>query len=1105
MAKDVIADLVAQISIDGTQFQKGMGQVNRQLKTVQEELKSARSRFRQTGDATDLLGNRQTALSGKLQLQKTRLDLLKRAYEESKNSTDQYSSRTQGLATQLEKAKRELSETEHELEQVNRELAAGKWKQYGEQLDNAGRKLQNAGRSMSQFGKSYTTRVTAPILAGGAAVFKLASDWEASWVGVEKVIDGTDDQLLTLRDNLRGMTKEMPATHKEIANVAASAGQLGIETENIEEFSKVMLNLGVATNMTADQAATSLARLANITNMSADDYDRLGATIVGLGNNLATTEQEIVDMGLRLAGAGDQIGLTQHQTLAFAGALSSVGIAAEAGGSAFSKVMVNMQLAAEKGGEELDAFAKVAGVSAEDFRKSFQEDAAGAMITFIEGLSTAEERGLSAIGILDDMGISEVRMRDALLRAAGASDLFAESLDIGSKSWEENLALTEEAEKRYGTTESQLKILLNRIKDIGITLGNALIPAVMDALDAAEPLIDKIESGAQAFADMSEEEQRTVLKTIALVAAAGPAIMVMGNLTTAVGGVARAAGLLSKTLGVVRGAGLLARLGGLSVAGPVGLAIAGVGGLVYAITKLTDDSLDLHDVNYDVISSVKDEIEAIDDLTGRFDELQNKNRLSTDEMMRYMDVLTELESAQAADKIKALTEEQEKLLEKSGLTNKEMDEFLNLNDQVIEKSPDTTQSISEQGNAYAENTQALKDLNEEKRKELLINAERELINALENEVKLIEREKELTQEVRDINNEIEENKRRRIEVGNLLNVESEKLRDIQQKINEYEYDGTQESMRKKENLEMQKREQMEIVNEIRNENEQLDHTYDALVNKLNKKGEDLDVTREEMREIDTLKYQYENLILSQADITAEKGKGIEKIEQEIEKVKQAKKELDNQFKGQKKNTEAYRDQNRDLNTQLSRLETARGKLSDINELAGQTVYDKRVDIKPNPSISRFNQQIGSAVAKRVTLHTAGAGIAPMYAEGTDSHPGGPAIAGELGPELARHNNKWAMLDFGLYDLPRRTQVFTHDDTKRMLGALNNIPAYAGGVGTTGKADQFIKDLQPRQMQGEVTIYTTVVNEMDGRELSRRTYKHTQEFIDRDKKREGDFA
>jgi TP901 family phage tail tape measure protein len=222
--------------------------------------------------------------------------------------------------------------------------------------------------------------------------------------------------------------------------------------------------------------------------MSQTDFDRLGSTIVALGNNLATTESEIVDMGLRIAGAGKQVGLTEAEILSFAGALSSVGIEAEAGGTAFSRVMVDIANAAASGGEELDGFAKVAGMSAEDFRTAFEEDAAGAIVAFVGGLQRVSASGENVFAVLESLGLADIRVRDALLRMAGAGDVLTDALDIGTRAWEENIALTDEAAKRYATAESRISIAMNQINDAAIDIGSVLVPAVASAAEAAGSL-----------------------------------------------------------------------------------------------------------------------------------------------------------------------------------------------------------------------------------------------------------------------------------------------------------------------------------------------------------------------------------------------------------------------------------------------------------------------------------------------------------------------------------------------------------------------------------------------------------------------------------------
>lgn len=375
---------------------------------------------------------------------------------------------------------------------------------------------------------------------------KSAIDFQDDFAGVEKTVNGTAEEMAELKQGIRDMAKEIPSTTTEISAVAEAAGQLGIEREHVLSFTKTMIDMGNATNLSAEEAATTLARFANVTRMSKSDFSKLGSVIVELGNNFATTEAEIAQMGMNLASAGTQVGMSQSEIMALATALSSVGLEAQAGGTAFSKVMVNMQLAVEKGGESLEDFANVAGMSAQDFKDAFQKDATKAIMKFIEGLSKSDERGKSAIKVLDDMGIKETRLRDALLRSANASDIFSKAIELGNHAWEDNTALTNEANKRYDTLKSKIQIAVNKLKDIAITIGNKLMPYI-------EKLIKHIENLAGWFSNLSDEQVEFIMNIGLAVTAITPFITAIGKITSVAGGAAKGVGTVVQAIGVARG------------------------------------------------------------------------------------------------------------------------------------------------------------------------------------------------------------------------------------------------------------------------------------------------------------------------------------------------------------------------------------------------------------------------------------------------------------------------------------------------------------------------------------------------------------------------
>ena len=346
--------------------------------------------------------------------------------------------------------------------------------------------------------------MTAPILSLGAAAIKASVSYESAFTSVRKTVDATEAQYESLSSEIKQMSTEVATSANDIAEVVAIAGQLGIETDYLTEFARTMIDLGNSTDIVADEATSVLAKFANITGMNQSEFDNLGASLVDLGNNCATTESAIMNMAMRLAAAGTQVGLSEAQILGFAAALSSVGIEVEMGGSAFSKALVNMEVAAATGGESLEDFARVSGMTAEGFKALWDSDPASAFQAFIVGLSKMDEEGASAIATLSEIGINEIRLRDTLLRATNATELFAETQAMANAAWEENAALTEEAGKRYATTESRLVNLKNKAVLFGQQIGDDLNPMIQNLIDGTGELLDK-------FLEMDEAQRMQVI------------------------------------------------------------------------------------------------------------------------------------------------------------------------------------------------------------------------------------------------------------------------------------------------------------------------------------------------------------------------------------------------------------------------------------------------------------------------------------------------------------------------------------------------------------------------------------------------------------------
>jgi len=483
--------------------------------------------------------------------------------------------------TELNNARATVRETEAEIRRLTQQLQISRsaWTQAGAALTAFSTKLTAIGKSATALGRRMTVMITTPIVAMGKKIVQASLDFESSFAYVRKTVQATEEQYDQLAAASKRLSTQIATSTTDINHVMSTGGQLGIATEHIEEFSRVMIDLAnSSTDLDADTAATSLAKFANIMGTDQSLFRNIGSTVAELGNNFATTEEPIVTMAMRIAGAGKQIGLTEPQVLGLAAALSSVGIQAQAGGSSMSKALINMEVAAQSGGQALKDFAMVSGLSEQEFVRQWKEDPVQVFQKIIEGLGKLDDEGASAVKTLNDIGISEIRLRDTLLRATNASELFARAQKMATQAWEENTALETMASKRYATLQSRLTNLKNKAVLFAQTLGDDLRSTIERVMDSISGFIDKLEN-------MDQSQRMGILRFAAFVAAAGPVILIFGRLATGIGKVTGVLGTFCTAVGKA-GGGFSGLFSVISKSPAVWLAVAAA--VAYGTFKLLD-------------------------------------------------------------------------------------------------------------------------------------------------------------------------------------------------------------------------------------------------------------------------------------------------------------------------------------------------------------------------------------------------------------------------------------------------------------------------------------------------------------------------------------
>lgn len=651
---------------------------NAKVDECREKYEKARQEMENYKKSTNQTEEEQKRLKDALEDAGKRLETAEKGAKSAANSVEDYGKKANYTQAEVYRLGNKIDETTQELTQARIEAA-----NTGQAVDKLGDEMKEGAEKSEEFGDKSSHGIGALASALAAAGIKeslreivngikectdASIKYESAITGVYKTVNGTDAQLQRINDGIKEMSTQIPATTTQIAGVAEAAGQLGIATDDVLDFTRVMIDLGESTNLSADEAASALAKFSNITGTSATNYGRLGSVIVGLGNNFATTEADIVSMGTRLASAGTLAGLTEPEIMALATAMSSVGIEAEAGGTAMTQTLSAIETAVANGGDKLEEYARISGISAKEFSSMWKTHAVDALQLFIAGLGKLDEQGESATIVLDDLGLSGVRQSNMLKSLSLAAETMTGAVDLANEAWTENTALTEEAGKRYETTESKLAMASNAFDNLKVAIGDQL-----------NPVLEKCaEGGAQAFTWAADFIDKNTWVVGALT-----------SVTTAVGllAVGVAGYNIATTIAIPATEAFTAAL----LANPVGqvaVALVAVTAAVTGVAIAMANSEPPADKYKEAIINAR---EASDDLEASLETLNDTiadNEYNTDQVRVYIKELQRLEEA--------------------GLENASVNElYQETLDKIREIMPDLSVSIDETTGAVEGGTDAL--------------------------------------------------------------------------------------------------------------------------------------------------------------------------------------------------------------------------------------------------------------------------------------------------------------------------------------------------------------------------------------------------------------
>ncbi|WP_434600028.1 phage tail tape measure protein [Bacillus sp. PM43] len=758
-------------------------------------------------------------------------------------------------------------------------------------MDQMGRSSANLSKQMGLIQKA-SLAVGGAVVAGIGVSVKKAADFEEAMSRVKAISGATGQDFEDLKNIAAKMGAETKYTAVEAAEGLQYLAMAGFSVKAQVGSLPAVLNLAAASGEGLGRSADIVSNIMTGFGIKAEDSGHAVDVLVKAMTTANTDLPQLGDAMKFVAPVAHSLGYSIEDTATAVAKMSDAGIQGSMAGTALRASLLHLT---NPVGQSAKAMKKY-GIEVKDTHGNLKPipELVGHISKQFEGMTSAQKTAAAAqlvgveaaSGFVTLLGVGEKGLRNyskTLKEAGGTADKVA-------KTQMDNL-------------KGSFEQFTSALDGLGIAIGNEFLPTFRKIVD-------------------------TGTKVVEFLSELNPGIITTGlEMAGAAAAVALVASSMMKLGIAVRG---------LFVAmGPAGWVITGLSLLAGALVGVKAGYDQMNTVSLEAAESKQKEIDSINSLTKEFDKLQNKTKLTADEFVYYLDLNDRIKTETDANSIKRMKEEQEELRKKSGLTNEEFNRYLDLNDKVIAKAPDTAAAISEQGNAAAKNTDALKRLNKEKAEELRLELETQRAKAEANMSKYIAEEARLKEKVNALTRERSDLEQ---QVSDQLQVVAAKESELAAA--KEAKDTARVAIAENElNLEQTKL-------------QRLREQFSTNMENLSSKNQELQKTRENINQLDVVNQKMIDLELRQVGLNAKKGEGVRVIDKEIGRLQDAKANLKNVTNVADRKTDEYRKSVKAIDDEIANLRTARGRVADITSEA-----------------QRMNATLSKDITKRITTIT----------------------------------------------------------------------------------------------------------------------------------------